>query len=109
MPASESARPTRPPSYHQSWLPRIAKTPSGARAASSSAVLPEEGPEVIGERGGLLHRREVPARGHHGPAPDVVHPLGPRARRPDDLLRERGVAGRDLDALAVRDRPRGVE
>ncbi len=49
------------------------------------------------------------ARPHLGPPADVVHPLRPRARRAHDLLGERGVGRRHLDASAVRHRPRGVE
>jgi hypothetical protein len=70
-----------------------------------SAKVAEEGAEVVHQRLGFLERGEVAPRGHDGPAADVVDALGPRARRPHDLLREGGVGRRHLDALAVADRP----
>jgi hypothetical protein len=40
---------------------------------------PEEGPDVLGERGRLLDRREVAAGGHDRPAPEGVDGLGQRS------------------------------
>ena len=77
-------------------------------AQRAPAERPEELDDLPRQRLGLLHRREVAAARHLGPAPDVrVHALGHRARRADDLARERGVAHRHADA-AFADRPRPV-
>src|SRR5262249_16816707 len=95
--AAWSSRPSPGP------RPRPAPPPSGL------AERTEEGADVGGERFGFLEGREVAASRHDGPALDVVGALGPRARRQEDLARERGVGGRDGDALALGQRPRAVK
>ena len=63
----------------------------------------------MGERLGLLHRREVAAFRHHAPAPNVREDaLGHRAGRSQDFARKLGITHRRGDGGAVRDGPGAV-
>src|SRR5262249_26105312 len=75
-------------------------------ARRSAAQRAEEGADVLGEQFGLLHRGEVAAARHHGPAADIgVGAFRERAWRTQDFARELAVAGWNIDCPALRDRP----
>src|SRR5277367_3913633 len=65
---------------------------------SRLAEIAEESTDFAGERLGLLHRREMAAAGHDGPAADVgERPRRNGSRRMQDLARERRIAHRNID------------
>ena len=75
--------------------------------AAALTQLGEELRDIAGEQLRLLGGREVAAARHHRPAPDVVEPLGPLARRRalgDVFVREHGYGGRDADEVVRTDR-----
>src|SRR5438105_11072323 len=85
-------------------------SPPGAMLAQARPLpqVPEERPEVGGQRLRLLQRGKVAAGRHHRPAPNVVDAFRPRPRGVEDLAREGGVRGRHLDPGAVGDGPADV-
>src|SRR5207248_8081566 len=79
------------------------------RARLWTPQRPEELAHLVGERLRLLQRGEMAAARHHGPAPDIgVGPLSQRARRTQDLGRELGIPGRDVDSPPIGNGPRTV-
>src|SRR5258708_34231934 len=71
-----------------------------SKSDAPSSQVAEEGAEFGGQRCGFLHRGEMAARGHLGPAFDVVQVLGPCAGRTANFRGEQGGAGRNLAAPA---------
>src|SRR5438445_9923624 len=88
----------------------LTSSPSGAMLALARrlAQVPEERPEVGGQRLRLLQRGEVAAGRHPRPAPNVVDALRPRPRGVEDLARAGGVRGRPLHPGAGGDGPADV-
>ena len=75
-------------------------------AVSGAAQWPEECANLICQRLGLLHRREVPAARHHRPALDVaVSMFGQRLWWTNDLGRKLAVINRHVYGCALRHRP----
>src|SRR6476469_7704853 len=71
---------------------------------------PEESRDIGCQHGGLLHRREVTALDHRCPTLKIaVNRLGDRSRWTNDLLRERGISGRNHHLLPIGDRPSMVK
>jgi len=57
----------------------------------------------MGERLGLLHRREMAAARHIGPAPDIrVGARRERPRRPQDFARECRISCGQADCVTLR-------
>src|SRR5258708_31997856 len=71
-----------------------------SKSDAPSSQVAEEGAEFGGQRCGFLHRGEMAARGHLGPAFDVVQVLGPCAGRTANFRGEQGGAGWNFDAPA---------
>src|SRR5690349_18805149 len=92
----------RAPDEFTGWSAAAPTSPTPA----STGERPEELLDLRGERRRLLERGEVAALLHARPALETRVGLGrQRARRTQDLLRELGVAGRNVDGPSVRDRP----
>src|SRR5262249_40340297 len=74
----------------KNWCQKDDTNTAGPATWLRLAHLAEELPEIAYEELGLLHRGEVAAARHVGPAHDVVAALDPRPREPQHLF---GVAG----------------
>ena len=79
----------------------LARREPGRARSQTSAVRPEEVAQLLGVQLGLLERREVPAACRLGHAHGVRGAVEPRARRPDQVVREDREPGRHLDPAGV--------